>query len=125
MLQKNVMLRRSFVAGGAIAEGAIVKFGSDDDSVVVATAATDLLIGVASHDAASGERVEVDLVGITYVKLGGNVTRGNDITATTAGAGIALAAAATIKSSVGKAMASGSSGDLCPVMLGLWSAVTA
>lgn len=125
MLQKNVTLRKSFVAGGVIPEGAIVMFGADDDTVVVGTAATDLLIGVASHTAASGERVEIDLAGITYVKLGGNVVRGNDITSGAGGVGVALSAAATIKSSVGRAMASGAANDLCPVMLGLWSAVTA
>jgi len=118
-------LIKSFLAGGAITKGAIVMFGSDDDSVVVGTAATDFPIGVAMHDADSGARVEVQMSGIAEVKSGGNITRGNDVTSGAAGVGVALSAAATIKSSIGRALASAASGDLFPVLINIWSAVTA
>ena len=125
MTGPNHVLKKSYTAGGTITRYAIVMFGSSDDAVVVGTAATDLLIGVAMHDAVSGERVEVQLMGITEIKLGGTVTRGNDITSGAAGVGVALSAAATIKSSIGKALASGVTGDVIPVMISIWSAVTA
>jgi len=125
MIQLSNTLSKSFLAGGTITKGAIVMFGSDDNTVVVATAATDLLIGVALADAVSGARVEVQLAGVAEIKLGGTVTRGNDVTSGAAGVGVALSAAATIKSSVGTAMASGVTGDIIPVLISLWSAVTA
>jgi len=125
MIQKTVLLRKTFKASGAIPEGSLVKFVTDDDTVVICTGATDKIVGVASHVAADGERIEVDLVGVTYVVLGGSVARGDDVTADANGAGVALSAAATIKSSVGRAMASGAAADLCPVLVNLWSAVTA
>jgi hypothetical protein len=125
MILKNQTLAHSFLAGGTITKGAIVMFDSDDDTVIVATAATDLLAGVALEAAASGERVEVQLAGIAEVALGGTVTRGGNITSGAAGVGVALAAAATIKASIGQAMASGVSGDLIPVQISKWAAVTA
>lgn len=125
MVQATITLSKSLLAGGAITKNAIVMFGADDNTVVVGTAATDLLIGVALADAASGARVEVQMGGIAEVKLGGTVTRGGDITSGAAGVGVALSAAVTIKSSVGKALASGVSGDVIPVMLGTWAATTA
>lgn len=125
MIQQHTLLSKSFLAGGTITKGAIVMFGSDDNTVVVGTAATDLLIGVALHNALSGERIEVQLMGVAEIKLGGTVARGGDVTSGAAGVGVALSAAATIKSSIGKAMASGVTGDIIPVQLGAWSAVTA
>lgn len=125
MIQRIVTLTHSFLAGGTVTDAAIVMFDSDDDTVIVGTAATDLLIGVALAAAASGARVEVQLAGIAFVKLGGTVARGEDVTSGAAGAGVKLTAAATIKSSIGKAMASGVSGDIIPVELAKWSAVTA
>lgn len=125
MIQQTVGMTKQFVAGGAITAGAIVMFGADDDTVVVATAATDLLMGVALHPAASGERVDVQLTGVAKVKSGGSITRGGAVTSGAAGVGVALSAASTIKSSIGTAMASASSGDLFPVLLGPTWAVTA
>ncbi len=125
MIQQTNTLSKSFTAGGAITKNAIVMFGADDNTVVVATAATDKLLGVALAAAASGERVEVQLQGVAEVALGGTVARGDDVTSGAAGVGVALAAAITIKSSVGRAMASGVSGDIIPVALSVWSAVTA
>lgn len=125
MIQKNQTLAHSFLAGGTITKGAIVKFDSDDDTVIVATAATDKLEGVALAAAASGERVEVQLAGIAEVELGGTVARGGDVTSGAAGVGVALAAAATIKACIGRAMASGVTGDFIPVQISKWAAVTA
>jgi len=125
MIQKMQTLAHSFNAGGTIADATIMQFGADDDTVIVATGPTDGLSGVALAAAVSGERVEVQLAGIAYVKLGGTVVRGGLITAGAAGVGVALTAAATIKSSIGAAMAAGVIGDIIPIKISTWSAVTA
>ena len=125
MIQDSISLSKNFAAGGTITKGAIVMFGSDDDTVVVATGATDRPIGVALAAAASGERVDIQVAGVAEVKLGGTVARGGDVTSGAAGVGVDLSAAATIKSSIGRAMASGVTGDIIPVAINVWSAVTA
>lgn len=125
MIQQTEGMIKAFVAGGTITKNSILMFGADDDTLVVGTAATDKLVGVAMHDALVTERVEVMLDGVAEIKLGGTVTRGDDVTSGAAGVGVSLSAAATIKSSIGKAMASGVTGDIIPVLLGPWSAVTA
>jgi hypothetical protein len=125
MVQRTTGIVKNFVAGGTITAGAIVMFGADDDTVVVGTAATDLLIGVALHAAASGERVDVQMSGIGEVKTGGVIARGGAVTSGAAGVGVALSAAATIKSSIGTALATSASGDVIPVLIGPTWAVTA
>ena len=125
MILKHQGLTHSFLAGGTIAKDTIVKFDSDDDTVIVGAAATDKLIGVALEAKVSGERIEVQLGGVAEVKLGGSVARGDDVTSGAAGVGLKLSAAATIKSSIGRAMASGVTGDIIPAEIAKWSAVTA
>jgi len=58
------ILEKVFTAGGAITEGQLLKFGSDDNTLVAASAATDSIVGVADHDAASGEYIR--LLMVTY-----------------------------------------------------------
>jgi len=125
MIQATILQTKNFIAGAAIDKNKIVMFGSDDDSVIHATAATDRPVGVSLAAAASGARVDVALQGVAEVKLGGTIARGGDVTSGAAGVGVDLVAAATIKSSIGRAMAGGDSGDIIPVNLNLWSAVTA
>ena len=114
----------NYVAGGAISKNTLVKF-SADDTVVNATGATDLIIGVALNDAASGERVEVQVGGIAEVKAAGAISRGAFVTATTAGEAVALSAAATIKSGIGRAMLDVSDNDVFPMLITHFQAVTA
>lgn len=121
----NDILTKNFKAGGPIAKFALVKFDSAEDTVIAATAATDKIIGVAQEAASSGGRVDVRLMGLSNVVLGGTVARGAAVTATTAGAAVDLAAAATIKNAVGRAMGSGVSGDIITVLVLPFEAVTA
>jgi len=118
---------KTFLAGANIAAYTICKFGSDDDSLVPAAAATDVLVAVSKEAVASGARGDFQMEGIGEVKLGaaGACTRGDSITADAAGLGTPLAAAATIKSCIGMAMASGANGDIIPVHINKWTAVTA
>lgn len=114
----NLILKKAFVAGGAIAVNRLVKFGADDNTVVVATAATDPVIGVSddAHDAATGDRCDVFLCGIADVKLGvGGITRGLLIGSDATGQGVAVS---TIGNrSVGVALMTGVAGDIVPVLL--------
>ncbi|HCZ47418.1 MAG TPA: DUF2190 domain-containing protein [Gammaproteobacteria bacterium] len=115
----------TYVAGGSISKNTLLKFDSSDDAVVVATAATDLIIGVALNDAASGERVEVQVSGIAEVKSAGAISRGAFVTATTAGEAVALAAAATIKTGIGRALKTAADDDIFPMLITHFQAVTA
>lgn len=97
----------------------IAKPGADDDTFSQATANTEDLVGVFQHTtAAAGDEVRLMVSGISLVKLGGTVTRGNYVTADTAGKGVAIGAVAgTNYNAIGKALASGVDGDLIPVLL--------
>jgi hypothetical protein len=113
---------KGFLAGGVISAKRIVKFGSADNAVVQAAAATDSLIGVSDLAAASGAQVDVVMSGIAIVEYGGNVTRGALLTADASGKAVSAAPAAGSNNRiVGVAMVSGVSGDLGAVQLGATS----
>lgn len=116
---RNEGLQKTLIAGGTVIKNRIVKFGSGDTSVVQAAAATDLLIGVSdSLGAASGEPVDIILDGIALVEYGGNITRGQLLTADADGKAVAAAPAATASARIiGVAMLSGVSGDIGSVMI--------
>ena len=97
----------------------IGKFGADDDTLSVATASTEELIGVFQHTTAiAGDYVRVMVDGISRVKLGGTVTRGGWITSDASAKGVAAAPASGVNAAViGKALASGVDGDIIPVLL--------
>lgn len=116
---KTEGLIKTFDAGGTLPARRIVKFGSAEETVVVATAVGDALIGVSVDvDAANGDLVDVVLSGIAQVEYGGNVTRGALLTTDTAGKAVAAAPAGGANNSViGRAMVSGASGDYGYVLL--------
>lgn len=93
---RNPGLCKTFTAGSDIsANGRFVKFGTDDQTVVVATAASDAIIGVSDVPAvASGERVDVFMNGIATITYGGTVTRGALLISDSTGRAIAATAAA-------------------------------
>lgn len=117
----NPMLTKAYLAGAAIAQYRIVKFGSDDNHVVVGAAATDLLIGVSNIVEADAAEDPVDVIhaGIAYLKLGsGGITRGALITSDSTGQGVAPApSAGTNNYVIGYALKSGSAGDIIPVLV--------
>lgn len=121
-------LTRPFNAEGTIVSNSFVKFGSDDDTVVQAAAATDSIIGAVNmvappgSSAASGARLDVEVTGIVDIKLGGTVTRGGFVTSDASGLGVAAAPSAGTNNRIaGIAQASGVSGDIIPVLLTLGS----
>lgn len=86
---------RSVLAQVAIAAYLIIKHGTADNTATLATAATDKLIGTneaLGKDA--GEMVDCPTAGTGEVRLGGNVTRGDPITADAASKGVTAAPAA-------------------------------
>lgn len=120
----NRELVKAFNAGGAIVSNTLVKFGADDNTVVAAAAATDSIIGAVGlvappgSNAASGDRVDVQISGIADVKAGGAITRGDLLTADASGYVVAAAPGAGVNNrTIGVALASAVANDIIPVHL--------
>lgn len=111
----NPTLIKEGTAEGAITKYRIVKFGTSDGGYLLAAAAADFLAGVYSEnfDVVSGERLGVVKQGIADVEFGGNVTRGQPLTADASGRAIAAApAAGSNVRLIGFAEVSGVVGDI-------------
>lgn len=117
----NPGLTKTYVAEGGIPARAIVKAGSADGTVAVATASTDAILGVNERlDADDGDRVDVIHTGIAEIVCGGSVAAGNPLTASNAGTAVAAAPAAGVNArTVGLALTSGSAGDIIDTLLTL------
>ena len=115
----NPGLIKNFKAGADIAPYRIVKFGSDDDSMIQSTGATDDMLGVSdSLGANAGDRVDVILTGACEVEYGGTVTRGKPLTSDSEGRAVQAAPAAGTKVNIiGYAAVSGVSGDIGSVRI--------
>lgn len=107
-----------FKAGGTIIKDTFVKLDSTAGQVVQATAATDVVVGVALQSASSGDQVPVQIAGVARVVTNGTLTLGAEVEcaadgeATTAGGGTAV--------SLGVALQAASSDqDVCEVLLAL------
>lgn len=103
------------LAGGAITPNRLVKMGSADQTVVLAAAATDRVIGVtvANVSYASGATCDIVDGGEYEVIAGGTITRGDPIAADAAGAGVTAAPATGVNNFIiGFAMDSAVAGDL-------------
>ncbi len=112
---------KSLKAQGAVGKFLILKPGTADFTAVVASAATDLLIGTADGlDKADGEMVDMDVRPVAEVKLGAAVTRGQRLTANAAGKAIAAAPAAGANVQlIGIALKSGAADDVIPYLRNL------
>lgn len=116
---RNEGLAKTFYAGAAIAAYRIVKHGAADNGAVQAAAATDASIGVSdSLGAAVGEPCDAIIDGIATVEYGGNVARGDLLTADADGKAIKAApAVGSNVRTIGVAMMSGVLGDLGAVRI--------
>lgn len=112
-------LTKAMKAEAAVAGYRIVKPGAADGVVVQATTTTEALMGVADRlGAASGGAVDVHMSGVAEVEYGGNVTRGDLLTADASGRAVAAAPGAGVNANViGRAMVSGVLGDIGSVLI--------
>ncbi len=118
MIQETSILEKSVLAGSAITAFTIAQYGANDNTMIPGAAAADFLVGVFQHGALSGAEVRVMLVGVSRLKIGGTVTRGDIITTDASGQGVAAAPiAGTNNRIIGVALASGVTGDIIPVFL--------
>lgn len=113
------------IAGGDINPACCVKVDTDDNTVVVAEAATDLVIGVADRStrlfdsglhAVAGEPVTLQSGDVVLVRAGGTITRGDRLQPSTGGTVITAVTTATgagvVHSNPLVALESGSSGNI-------------
>lgn len=123
MSQSNYSGSKGFKATAALSRGFLVKLVNGE--VVVATAATDNILGIVENDVKAGQVASVRLInaqGTAQVKLGGTVSGGSSVL-TSDGAGRAIAstaaAAGAVPSSrvVGLALEDGVSGDIVEIEL--------
>lgn len=112
-------LIKNFTASGAVPARSLVKHGAADNLVAVATAATDLIIGVSGElAAADGEPCDVHLDGIAEVRFGGAVDRGAKLTAAAGGEAVAAAPAAGVNNQIaGIALVTGVDNDIAPMLI--------
>ena len=113
-------MSRAYNAGAAVRARRLVKL-SGEFTVIEATAATDLIIGVSDAlDVSSADRVDVFKDGVVPVLLGGAVAAGAPITADGQGRGVAAAPAAGVNNRIiGFAETAGATGDIIDVTLSL------
>lgn len=105
---------RTLLAQAATAAFLILKHGTVDNSAALASAATDLLVGTNDSLAKdAGELIDYPTSGTGEVKLGGNVTRGQPITADAASKGVYANPAAGVNNRIiGYALQSGVADDV-------------
>ena len=115
----NFLQQKNMTAGAAINVYRIVKF-SAAETVVLAAAATDSLLGVNADTApALNERCDIALSGIAFVEAGAAVALGAPVTTDTVGRGITAAPAAGVNNRIiGFALeAAAAAGDVIRVLL--------
>lgn len=112
----NPTLTKAFVTAAPIEAHRCVKFHTDEESIVPATAVADLSIGVTDTlSSTTGDTVDVHMVGIAAVTYGGAVTAGQRLTAGAEGKAVAVTAATDVV--VGVALVSGVDSDIGKVKL--------
>lgn len=105
----------AYTAGEAITKHRILQF-SADDTVTMADATDDLMIGVSTDvDAASGDTLDVVHSGVALIEAGDAVTRGQWQTSGTDG--VCLDISDPEETAIGIALRSGVAGDLVPVLI--------
>lgn len=102
------------------AEFVIVKVDTaNDQSVVIAAASTDPIIGVLQNKPKAGQIALVQWLGSAKVLAGGTITRGDRVTSD--GSGHAVTTTTNKDVQLGVALSSAASGDVVEVFLGAFS----
>ena len=118
----NPGLTKTYIAQGSIPARALVKAGSADGTVAVATAITDAIIGVNERlDGDDGDRVDVIHSGIAETVAGGPIAYGDFLTAGTAGKAVTASPAAGVNARVGGVALQSAlaAGDIIDILLTL------
>jgi len=110
------------LAGANIDRYRILKFGSDDETVIKAAAASDSLIGVSGQGdgtdpsmiQTTGDQVDVHTSGSALLEFGGTITRGGLVTSDSIGRGVAASSGNRV---IGIALVSGVVGDIGSVLI--------
>lgn len=76
----------TFVAGGTLTGGQVVHITATARTVSATTAASDHVVGVANHDAVTGQRVTVSRGGEHRLTASGAITAGTPVKSAAAGA---------------------------------------
>lgn len=108
----------SFIAGGTIAAHKLVKLDSTEGQVVVTTAISEEVVGVALKSASSGDLVPIQMFGVAKcVANGSTIVIGSEVMPEASATGkVALAAGAS--NNCGLALqASSTDGDVIMVLL--------
>lgn len=114
-----------FLADGAIAKGKAVKFGSDDQHVVVCSATTDKAIGVCQNEVTTaGDLVEVAMNGGGAKGLAKAAIAAGDILGVNADGSLQKAAGANDRV-IGISMNTASAGDIFGLEIALGMATQA
>lgn len=80
------IFRKTYTAAVDIPAYSLVKFGTDDNIVTLATSAADDVIGVSGDvDVTAGNLIDIAHLGVEKVKCGGAITRGQAFYAGTNG----------------------------------------
>lgn len=110
----NPILTKSYQVTSVAIGAFLILAATAANKLLAATAATDLLRGTAgSMGAPADGLVDVDLVGVGKVKLGGTIASGEPITSNAASKGIkALPANSTQVRIIGFALEDGVDGDI-------------
>ena len=85
---------RSYIADGAITAGYLVKPGSADTKVAVATASTSNVLGVALDTVVDGATVRVQFAGVASVVTSGTIAVGAPFVSNASGVAVAVGAGA-------------------------------
>lgn len=105
-------------AGGAITANRLVKLDSTEGQVVVTTAITDVVFGVALNTVASGAAVSIE-VGPTTTKVtaGATITVGQQLMPLASGAGKVAVSAGATAVDCGTAAMAGGDGEIIEMVL--------
>lgn len=118
MSQSIKSFSKSFKSTGDLSakQNYIVKADvSNDQSVVIAAAATDPIVGVLENKPTAGQAALVQILGTAKVIAGGTVTRGDVVTSDSAGKAITTTTDKDV--AVGRALESAVAGDIFEILL--------
>ncbi len=117
----NPGLSKAYIADADIAPYLILKAGSADGYVALATASTDKFKGVSENvQTAAGQTADVIQEGIANMVAGGTIADGDFLTADGSSRAITAAPSAGVNAQIiGKALTSAVVGDVFPVLVNL------